>query len=64
MEQLLVVPRLVGGLETNGGLVDVERAAPHDKALVLRLGQHDEAAALRPLVTMGLTASTPQRHDA
>ena len=64
VKPLLVVPRLLGELETNGGRLDVERAVPHDEPQVLRLRQHDEAAALRTLVAMALTARTPQRRDA
>ena len=64
MQPLLVAPSLVSGLETKVGRVDVERAVPHDEPPVLRLRQLDETATLRPLVTMGLTAGTPQRCDA
>ena len=59
-----MVPRHVGGLQTDGHGVDLERAVPHDEPLVLRLGQHDEAAALWRLVAMGLTTRTPQLRDA
>ena len=64
VKPLLVVPRLIGRLETNGGGHDVERAVPHDEPLILRLRQHDEAAALPPLVAMELTARAPQRRHA
>ena len=47
------MPRLVGGFAPDGGGVDVERAVPHDEPLVLRLGKHDETAALQPLVAIG-----------
>ena len=55
---------MIGRLETNGGGHDVERSLPHDEPLVLRLRQQEEAAALRPLVAMDLTARAPQRRDA
>ena len=64
VEPLFKEPRLVSGLQTDGGRVDLERAVPHDEPLVLRRRQNDEAAALRPHLTMGLTARVPQRRDA
>ena len=36
---------------------------PHDRPLVLWLGQHGKTATLRPLVAVGLVAGTPQRWD-
>ena len=46
---LFVVPRTVGGLETDGAGADVERAPCRMmRPLVLRLRQHDKAAALLP----------------
>ena len=58
------MPRLVSGLEAKVGKRHVERAVPHDEPLVLRLGQNDETATLRPLVAVGLTDVNRQRCDA
>ena len=62
VKPLLAVPRLIGGVKTDGGGFDVERIVPHDEPLVLRPGQHEEAAALRPHLAMGL-ARAPLRRD-
>ena len=64
VKSLLVVPRLVGGLETDGGGVVVERAVPHDEPVVLRPGQLDGTAPLPSPVAMDLTASVPKLRDA
>ena len=56
VEPLFKVPRVVSGLQADGG-DGVERAMPHDEPLLLGLKQNDEAAALRPNIAMGLTAT-------
>ena len=56
---LLIVPRLVCGLQPDCGGDDVERAVPNDKASALGIRQKDEAAALRPHIATGLTARAP-----
>ena len=56
MKPLFVVPSLVARFETQLGRLDVEGPVPHDKPLVLLLGQdHEPATPLGPLVTMGLS---------
>ena len=64
VEPLFKKPRLVSGLQTDRGGVDLKRAVPHDEPLLLWLKQNDEAAAVRPHLTMVLTARVPQRCDA
>ena len=63
MKPLLVMPRLVGGLETKVGWLNVREPVLHDEPLVLRFGQLDETATPKPFVTMGLIAGTPQWWD-
>ena len=45
------------------GWLHVREPVLHDEPLVLRFGQHDETETLRPFVTMGLIAGTPQWWD-
>ena len=47
---------LVGGLQADGCGFHIQRAVPHDKPLILRLRQNDEAAAVRPHLAIGFTA--------
>ena len=61
VKPLLVVPRLVGGLETVGGR-DVERTVSYDEPLVLRLEQHGGTAVLWPLVAR-LKWAMERRHS-
>ena len=64
LHPLLVVPGLVRGLQADGCGDDVERAVPHNEPSILGFRQHDEAAALWPLVAVGLAARVPQGCDA
>ena len=63
VEPLFKVPRLVSGLQPDGGWDGFERAVPRDEPFVLGLRQNDEAVALRPDIAMGLTDRAPQRGD-
>ena len=64
VEPLLVVPRLVRGLQPTGRRDDIDRAMTHQTPLTLCLGQDNEPAAFRPRATMGLTDGAPQGSDA
>ena len=57
------MPGLVGGLEAQLGRLDVEGPMLHDEPIPLRTRQDHETAALGPLVTVGLSAGSPQRRN-
>ena len=54
---------LCHGLQSDGSRDDVERTMTHDEPMVLRFGQKNEAATLRPLVAVRLGAKAPQGRD-
>ena len=60
---MLAVPGLVRGLQADGSRDNVERAVPHNEPLAVSFRQQDEAAALQPLVAIGLAAKAQKRRD-
>ena len=60
VQSLLVVPGLVFGPQPDIRRNDVDGAVARCQPLVLRVGEHDKATAVRPLVAVRLGTGAPQ----